>query len=494
MQEPLIRDVSRVESGPLARVRREGVRTPRKRLVSGLLAVLVIVAGCTDMSGTPPPNFIVLFADDLGYGDLSSFGHPTIRTPRLDQLAQEGLKLTQFYVAASLCTPSRAGLLTGRLPIRNGMTGERGVLFPDSDGGLPATETTLAAALKSRDYATALIGKWHLGHVPEYLPTEHGFDYFFGLPYSNDMRPENEWDYARDNFPPLPLMEGREVIERSPDQSRFTERFTQKAVEYLEANRSRPFFLYLSYTAPHTPLMIDARRAGGSRRGLYGDVVEELDWSVGEIVEALKRLGLAENTLVVFTSDNGPWGWRGVEGGSSGLLRGAKGSPWEGGYRVPAIVWMPGAVPANAASAALASTLDLFPTFVRLAGADPAEYPALDGMDIAETFFEQEEVREEVFYYGLTDLVAYRRGAWKIFLQDPNPWTDEIQEDDLPLLFNVDQDPSEKYDVADEHPQVVERLTALAEEHRGSVQKIPSLINGILPEYQENYDLYQEGR
>lgn len=481
----------------------------RIALVTGVLAGLSMAAGCTDAVDTPdepvtpdrldmvddrPPNFVILFADDLGYGDLGSYGHPTIKTPHLDRLAREGLRLTQFYSAAPLCTPSRAALMTGRLPIRNGMAGRRGVLFPDSAGGLPASETTIAEALRAQGYATATVGKWHLGHIPQHLPTAHGFDEYFGLPYSNDMRPENNWDYASENFPVLPLMEGTEVIERIVDQSLLTERYTQRAIEFIEANQAQPFFLYLPYTAPHTPLMVMPERAGTSKRGLYGDVVEEIDWSVGEIAAALQRLGLAENTLVIFTSDNGPWGWAGLNGGSAGLLRGAKGSPWEGGYRVPAIVWMPGTVPANVASDALGTTMDLFPTFLNMAGGEVGSYPDLDGIDITETFLDLRPIRERVIYYRQDDFVAYRHGAWKLFVNDPNPWSDEIQDSDLPLLYNLEIDPSEAFNVAEENPEVVEQITALATAHSDAVVRVPSQLTAILPEFQEEYDRYHNNQ
>ncbi len=458
------------------------------------LAGVLLFSACAERVEERPPNFVVLLADDLGYGDLGVFGHPTIKTPNLDRLARQGLKLTQFYAAASLCTPSRAGLLTGRLPVRSGMAGDRGVLFPDSAGGLPATETTLAEALGQRGYATAMIGKWHLGHLPQYLPMEHGFDHFFGIPYSNDMRPEQDWDYAQENFPPLPFMDGGEVIERSPDQSRFTERFTRRALEFIEANRTRPFFLYLPYTAPHTPLAISAERAGKSRRGLYGDVVEEVDWSAGRIVATLESLGLAENTLVIFSSDNGPWGWQGVNGGSAGLLRGKKGSPWEGGFRVPAIAWMPGTVPANTLSESIVSMLDLMPTFLSLSGADSDAngLEGLDGVDVSDSLLAAQPVRDEMFYYRSTDLIAYRRGPWKIFIRDPDPWTDEYGEEDIPLLFNVETDPSEQFNIAPDHPQLIEALSARAAAHMDSVAEIPSELDRILPEFQESFDRYNQ--
>lgn len=437
------------------------------------------------------PNIIIIFADDLGYGDLGCFGHPTIQSPHIDNMAQEGLKLTQFYAAASICTPSRAGLLTGKLPARMGMYGKRSVLFPDSDGGLPTTETTLAAALKTRQYQTACIGKWHLGHMPQYSPLEHGFDYFWGIPYSNDMSPDNSnWDYAKENFPPLPLMEGKKMIEQEPDQRYLTRNYTEKAIAFIEENKGHPFFLYLPHHAPHTPLHVSDGSLGKSKRGLYGDAVNELDESVGEILNALKRLQLAQKTFVLFTSDNGPWGWAGINGGSAGLLKGAKGSPWEGGFRVPAIAWMPGTIPPNKTTDAIATTLDLYPTCLGMAGIKDSSLLEVDGKDIWATFESQAEVQDQVFYYRNEKLVAFRKGTWKIFIQNPNPWNDEIKEEDLPLLYNIDQDPSEKYNQAQNHPGIVAELLAMAHQHQSTVPKTPSLLDGILPAFQENHDAY----
>jgi len=265
------------------------------------------------------PNIVIIFADDMGYGDMGCLGHPTIATPNLDKMAAEGIKLTQFYSAASVCTPSRAALLTGRLPIRSGMcSSKRRVLFPNSAGGLPKSEITIAMALKSAGYATACIGKWHLGHLQQFLPNQRGFDYYYGIPYSNDMRP-------------TPLIENNKTIEEPANQKTLTRRYTQKAVQFIQKNKSKPFFLYFPHTFPHIPLFASAAFKDKSMRGLYGDVIEELDWSVGVILDTLRKNHLAENTLVIFTSDNGPWLPKKLNGGSAGLLRGGKGSTWEGG-------------------------------------------------------------------------------------------------------------------------------------------------------------------
>ena len=298
------------------------------------------------------PNFIIIFTDDQGYGDLGVYGHPTIKTPSLDRMAFEGQKWTSFYVAASVCTPSRAGLLTGRLPVRSGMSSDkRRVLFPDSKGGLPETEITIARMLKTAGYSTAAIGKWHLGHLPQYLPTSHGFDHYYGIPYSNDMDIQEEikgYDdyFAIFNDPKVetfnvPLMRDTFIIERPAEQTTITKRYTQEAVKYITENKEHPFFLYVAHSFPHVPLFTSEEFKGKSERGLYGDVIEEIDWSVGEILKTLKEEGLDKNTLVVFTSDNGPWLIFGTNGGSAGLLYGGKGTSYEGGVREPAIFWWP---------------------------------------------------------------------------------------------------------------------------------------------------------
>ena len=451
----------------------------------------VTARSCDTIDNNKKPNFIIIFADDLRYGDLGSYGHPTIKTPNLDQMANEGMRFTQFYVGSSICTPSRAALLTGKLPIRTGMYGQRSVLFPDNAGGLEPDEITIASALKNHDYKTACIGKWHLGHLKKYMPLNHGFDLFYGIPYSNDMRPESKWDYARDNFPPLPFINGRDTLGVSLDQSDFIEMFTDKSIDFIIENKNDPFFLYLAHTAPHTPLVLKEENKGKSRRGAYGDVVEELDSSVGKILQTLKDLNLGEKTFVIFTSDNGPWGWANVDGGSSGLLKGNKGSVYEGGYRVPAIAWMPGRIPKGVASNGLTSTLDLFPTIVSMAGGK-YEKQSLDGLDITKTILENIPIRSDIHYYRQDTLIALRHKEWKMYIKDPNPWDDELTQRDMPLLYNIEHDPSEKYNIVKENLEVVQKLLNLSDEHIRSVPKSPSQYDAILPSYKSAYDDYNK--
>ena len=439
-----------------------------------------------------PPNFIIIFADDLGYGDLGSYGHPTISTPYLDKMADEGMRLTQFYVGSSICTPSRAALLTGKLPIRTGMYGKRSVLFPDNAGGLDPKEITIASALKKYDYKTACIGKWHLGHLKEYMPTNHGFDEFYGIPYSNDMRPKGKWDYARDNFPPLPFLDGLDTVGVSIDQSQFIDMFTKRSIDFIKTNKNESFFLYLAHTAPHTPLVSSESKRGMSNRGAYGDVVEELDQSVGYILQTLKDLDIDDNTFVIFTSDNGPWEWANVDGGSSGLLKGNKGSVFEGGYRVPAIAWMPGMIEKGTVSTALASTLDLYPTLIAMAGNENFYKEELDGVNITNTFFKNNPVRYDIHYYRQDTLVGIRHKEWKMFIRDPNPWNDDLRQEDMPVLYNIEHDPSEKYNVADKNSDIVNEILSLSVEHIREVPKAPSQYDAILPKYQSAYDAYNK--
>ena len=420
-----------------------------------------------------PPNLVVLFADDLGYGDIGCYGHPTIRTPELDRMAAEGMRFTQFYAAASVCTPSRAALLTGRLPIRSGMCADKvRVLVPSSSGGLPEREITIAEALRTRGYATTCIGKWHLGHLPRYLPTRHGFDSYLGIPYSNDMTP-------------TVLIRNEEVIENPADQVTLTPRYTGEAIRFIEQNRDRPFFLYLPYTFPHTPLFASEGFKGRSDRGLYGDVVEEIDWSVGRILTTLRDLGLAERTLVIFTSDNGPWLTQKQDGGSAGLLRDGKRTTFEGGMRVPAIAWWPGKIETGVTSYALASTMDIFTTGIKLAGAEPPSGRIIDGKNLTPVLFGTGPCeRELLFYYRGTRLMAVRKGPWKAHLVTQGGLTrdaDPVVVHDPPLLHQLEHDPSEQYDVADDHPEVIADILREVARHRAMLKPAASQLSGRLP-------------
>lgn len=408
------------------------------------------------------PNIVVLFADDLGYGDIGPFGHPTIDTPHLNRMAREGLRLTQFYAAASVCTPSRAGLLTGRLPVRSGMaSSERRVLFPNSSGGLPDAEITIAEALQAEGYATAAIGKWHLGHLPEHLPTEHGFDRYFGVPYSNDM------DTGEDGAEGVPLVRNKTVVEHPATQETLTKRYTEEALSFIEDSGEQPFFLYLPYTFPHVPLYASEQFEGTSARGLYGDVVEEIDWSVGQILQTLRERELAENTLVVFTSDNGPWLIMDEEGGTSGLLRGGKGSTWEGGMREPTLAWWPGTIEAGTTSDAVGSTMDLFPTALELAGAEVPTDRTIDGESLLPVFLNPEaEGRDHVFFYRGDQVFAVRMGPWKAHFTTQSGYADDRQRHDPPLLYHLERDPREKFNKAEKRPEVIEEIRALLERHR----------------------------
>jgi arylsulfatase A-like enzyme len=445
---------------------------PRIEHGTVLLALLVVTAG---RAADPPPNIVLIYADDLGYGDLGCYGHPTIRTPHLDRLAAEGMRFTQFYSAAEVCTPSRAALLTGRLPIRSGMaSNRRRVLFGNSAGGIPDEELLLSEALQARGYQTCCIGKWHLGHLPQYLPTRQGFDRYFGLPYSNDMRP-------------LPLLRQEETLEMSPDQSMLTQRYTDEAVAFIkdtqrEANKARPFFLYLPHTMPHVPLFANPQERGRSARGLYGDVVEALDASTGRITATLRELGIAENTLIVFSSDNGPWLIKKQEGGSAGLLREGKGSTWEGGMRVPGLFWWPGRIPAGVVTQELASTMDVYVTCLTLAGAPLPKDRTLDGYDISPVLFGQgKSPREVMFYYRGEELFAVRKGAFKAHFKTQAGYGQPRPEaHDPPLLYNLLIDPSEQYDVAQQHPEAIAAIRTEVEAHRATLKEVPNQLERLI--------------
>jgi arylsulfatase A-like enzyme len=457
----------------------------RRRFNSTLIegaAALSIVSSLR--AADKSPNFVVILADDLGYGDLGCYGHPTIRTPNLDRMANEGMRFTQFYAGASVCSPSRAALLTGRLPIR---TGINRVLVPWSAGGLRKEEATIPEALKPAGYATACVGKWHLGHLPEYLPTRHGFDRYFGIPYSNDMSPRTagnptyiqQLKQHADAPEYTPLLRGEDLIEKDPDQSQLTARYTEEASAFItdSVKAKMPFFLYMAHTFPHVPLFAGDRFRGKSPRGLYGDVLEELDWSVGEVRHSLSSLGVERDTLVFFTSDNGPWLVQKYEGGSAGLLREGKGSTWEGGFREPGIACWPGKIPAGAVTESFGTTMDLLPTFLKLAGLGVPKDRVFDGADLSEVLLENRPGREPLlFYYLGPELQAVRKGPWKLHLAATNPGIGEnwVTCFERPQLYNLLQDPSEKYDVSDSNPETVEDLERAIEEHKRTLQPGPA--------------------
>ncbi|MEM1442482.1 MAG: sulfatase, partial [Verrucomicrobiota bacterium] len=430
-------------------------------------------------SNDSPPNFVVIFCDDLGYGDLSSFGNPSIHTPHLDRMVVEGQKWTQFYVASPVCTPSRAGLLTGRYPIRSGMTSaERVVLFPDSANGLPTSEVTIAEVLKQKDYATAMIGKWHLGHLPEFLPINQGFDSYYGIPYSNDMDfvkgdAPNYRKMAEDpNWYPdttnylVPLIENDKEIERPVDQNTLTTRLTERSVEFIKQNKEGPFFLYLAHPQPHIPLFVHPDSLGKSMGSLYGDVIEEIDRSVGAILETLRETGLDQNTVVLFSSDNGPWLSFKTHGGSAGPLRAGKGTTFEGGQRVPTIFWGPGIV-APGMVREMGSTLDLMKTFATLAGVESPSDRKMDSLDLSPVLRgEGEGPREEFHYWTRAELHAIRSGKWKLHLKQREPIQyGRAVELEMPELYDLVADISEAHNVAEAHPEVVEELMEKVQSH-----------------------------
>jgi len=434
----------------------------------GLGAGALMLGGCATLSGraSKKPNFVIIFCDDMGYGDLGCYGHPTIRTPNLDQMAAEGQKWTNFYVGASVCTPSRAALLTGRLPIRSGMCSDkRRVLFPDSASGLPQREVTIAEGLKTRGYATACIGKWHLGHLPQYLPTNNGFDSYFGIPYSNDMdrvsgKGRQAFLEPKVEYWNVPLMRDEEIIERPADQNTITKRYAEESVKFIKKSRNKPFLLYLANSLPHVPLFVSANFRNKSLRGLYGDVIEEIDWGVGQILRALRQEGLAENTFVIFTSDNGPWLTYNEHGGSAGLLREGKGCTFEGGMREPCIMWWPGTIKPGLVND-MGATMDLYTTILTLAGAKVPDDRALFGTGPSP--------RKTMFYYRGAKLYAARKGLYKIHFLTKSAYGGGAETmHDPPLLYHLGHDPSEKYDISKEHPEVIEDIRKeVAHEKKG---------------------------
>lgn len=414
-----------------------------------------------------PPNFVIIFTDDQGYQDLGCFGSPDIKTPHTDRMAAEGTKFTDFYVAAPVCTPSRAALMTGCYPKRVGL--HRGVLFPNANRGLNLDEITIAELLKSRGYATACVGKWHLGHRPKFLPTRQGFDSYFGIPYSNDMPTK-----APDGRKGAVLLRNEEVIEHPVDQTTLTERYTDESISFITNNKDRPFFLYLPHSMPHVPLHVSKRFKAKSARGLYGDVIECIDWSTGRILQTLRKLKLDGSTIVVFTSDNGPWLSKGKNGGSALPLRRGKGTTYEGGMRVPCVMWAPGRIPAGSVSPEVATAMDLFPTFGNLAGAKLPADRVIDGKDIYPLIrgaAGAKSPHEAFFYYSTGGrLEAVRAGRWKLRMTRPRG-RGKQRRPAVGELYDLRADIGEKTNLVDRHPDVAERLALLMQEFDRKLEK-----------------------
>ena len=474
-------------------------------LLSALL--LLTLTGCSG-SEEKPPNFIVILCDNLGYGDTEPFGSTLHRTPHLNRMAREGRKLTHFYASAGVCTPSRASLMTGCYAQRVGLhTNPRDgqVLRPVSPYGINRDETTIAELLNDRGYATAIIGKWHLGDQPEFLPTRHGFDSYFGIPYSDDMTHDRGRNLTRlegNRWPPLPLMENEEVIEAPVDRNLLTKRYTERALEFIEAHQNRPFFLLLSHAMPgseRVPFASEAFR-GQSRNGAWGDAVEELDWSTGQILDKLADGDLNGRTLVLWTSDNGAP----LASNSSSLARGSNlplhGRGYttaEGAFRVPAIAWWPGTIPEGTVSDELMSMMDLLPTFAAMAGQPLPTDRVIDGMNVGDALLGSSSARSprrELYYYQQDELQAVRVGPWKLFvpLDEPNRRHPHFGANDSgrPMLFNVVDDPASQVDLANARPDIVVRLLEVADRARselgdrarsGSGQRPPGRVEAPQP-------------
>lgn len=455
------------------------------------MAVLLLCLSLLQQSHRPvghrPPNIILIFMDDMGYGDLSCYGAQEYRTPHIDRLAAEGIRFTNFMSAQAVCSASRASLLTGCYANRIGISG---ALFPGAKIGLAHEETTIAEMLKQKNYATGIFGKWHLGDAAEFLPLNHGFDEYFGIPYSNDMWPVN-YDGTpalagsnKATFPPLPLIRNNrpaDTIQTLEDQGLLTQRLTDAALQFIRSNRNRPFFAYIPFPMPHVPIYASPAFKGKSRQGLYGDMIMEVDHHVGRIMDMLRTTGLDNNTIVIFTSDNGPWLNFGNHAGSSGGLREGKGTTFEGGQRVPAIIRWKGHVPAGLVSNQLASTIDILPT---LAAQTNVSLPQqkIDGVDLTPILKGDMDAQPRetfLYYYRRNALEAVRKGNWKLVFQHPSRSYLEMAPgfDGFPgpapentlmyeALYDLRRDPGEQYDVKRLYPQIVMELKTLANEAR----------------------------
>ena len=423
------------------------------------------VVTTSERTGPPDkPNIVFIFADDLGYGDIGAYGSTTINTPNIDKMAAQGAKFNEFYAASPVCTPSRAGLLTGRYPIRQGI---HDVFFPESFQGMNPEEITIAEVLKGAGYATGLVGKWHLGHHEQYMPWNQGFDEFFGLPYSNDMGG-------------LYYFNNKDIDFKEVDQRYMTKTYTDQALQFIDKHQEQPFFLYLAHNMPHVPIYASPEFEGQSAGGAYGDVVEELDWSVGQVLKRLDELNLSENTLVIFTSDNGPWLLMGDEGGSAGPLREGKQFTFEGGMRVPTVAYWPGTISQGTKPQGLATMMDWLPTFANLAKVPVPADRVIDGRDITGLLTGKGTRAEQtLFYYMNGELRAYRNGDWKIKLPYKGQvgflsWLQDgfVSGHEL-LLFNLKDDPSESNNLVAENANTVEVMLAEIDEFKASLGTLP---------------------
>jgi len=453
----------------------------RRLALIGLLLALTLGLPLSGTAADRPPNFVIVFIDDMGYADIGPFGAQGYETPNLDRMAQEGRRFTDFYVTQAVCSASRAGLMTGCYNVRVGILG---ALTHRTNHGIGAGEMTLAEVVKQKGYATACYGKWHLGHHPKFLPTHNGFDDYLGLPYSNDMWPFHPT--AGDRFPDLPLIEGTRVIDAQmtgEDQNELTTRYTERAVGFIEKNKNRPFLVYVPHSMVHVPLYVSDKFRGKTERGLFGDVVAEIDWSVGQIFDTLRKHDLDKNTMVIFTADNGPWLSYGDHAGSAAPLREGKGTMFDGGCREPAVMWWPGKIPAGTVCSEPAMTIDVLPTIAHLVGAKLPDH-TIDGKNIWPLIAGEPGAKsphEAYFFYYGRELQAVRMGKWKLHFPHkyrtlagrpggtggtPVPY--EQAEIGL-ALFDLESDIAETTDVAGEHPDVVATIQKLADRMRAEL-------------------------
>eukprot|EP01013_Petalomonas_cantuscygni_P038321 TRINITY_DN69402_c0_g1_i1.p1 TRINITY_DN69402_c0_g1~~TRINITY_DN69402_c0_g1_i1.p1 ORF type:complete len:460 (+),score=64.41 TRINITY_DN69402_c0_g1_i1:526-1905(+) len=426
-----------------------------------LLASLLALGACSSTAAAEEadivaaagdkPNIVVILADDLGWGDISLNGSDLIKTPNIDRIGREGIQLMTFYAGANVCTPSRAALLTGRYPVRSGM---QHVVYPQSTDGLPASEVTIAELVKTRGYVTKMVGKWHLGHHDEFWPTNQGFDEFYGVPYSNDMGP-------------FDLYEGKAIVQSPADQKSLSRMYSNSAEDFIAANADRPFLLYVAENAPHAPLFVPDDVAGQSAAGLYGDVVEELDRGIGRILDALDEAGIADNTLVIFTSDNGPW----FEGDTGGF-RDRKGGTYEGSYRVPMLARWPGTIPAGSVSHEMAMSIDFLPTIAAVSGAALPTDREIDGRDLSELLRGKPvTIHDELFFFNGDDIVAIRNKRFKLMLNAYyRNFYVPFEKYGVRLLFDLVTDPTERFSFVREEPEVVDDLMSKVSDMRKVVE------------------------